>query len=442
MNKKAVTEKQRTANQKNARKSTGPKTPEGKQVAARNALKHGLLARSVVIDSDAAPESREEFDALLADFVADLKPTTVVEETLVERIATCYWRLRRAHRFEAGAIQSAMCGTAAPGGENAEKSIELAVTLDTLKRKIKIAQRNLDHLVELQTVLEKPGGTVTPEESEYLNSELPDFLRENEIYLGIAGLSGASPTQKVQDVLWHAIRRRKNDLAELREQHETAVSEDKHRRAHRFEAGAIPSAMCGTAAPGGECGTVAPGRENAEESIELAVLPIDESFIRVIRYETMLDRQFHRALSELRKLRRDHNRDHDPSRARKQADVASGVPAGRPDPSREHNQPTASSLSPSQLSLSVSRRRVNNPCRESDGAIPCDRITCRARCDYAHGTLFTGRSGFLSPRRFASDRVCWYSSCLRRGSELNSIRCSVYHERIRIGGQGRHGAGR
>jgi hypothetical protein len=44
-----ASEKQVLANQQNALKSTGPKTDEGKAIAARNSLKHGLLAKEVVI---------------------------------------------------------------------------------------------------------------------------------------------------------------------------------------------------------------------------------------------------------------------------------------------------------------------------------------------------------------------------------------------------------
>ena len=45
-----TTDKQFAANQCNAGKSTGPTTLAGKAKAARNALKHGLLAQEIVID--------------------------------------------------------------------------------------------------------------------------------------------------------------------------------------------------------------------------------------------------------------------------------------------------------------------------------------------------------------------------------------------------------
>ena len=45
-------EKQFAANRRNAAKSTGPKTAQGKQVARTSALKHGLRAEPVVIPKD------------------------------------------------------------------------------------------------------------------------------------------------------------------------------------------------------------------------------------------------------------------------------------------------------------------------------------------------------------------------------------------------------
>jgi hypothetical protein len=37
------------ANRRNALRSTGPKTEEGKSTAARNARKHGILSREVLM---------------------------------------------------------------------------------------------------------------------------------------------------------------------------------------------------------------------------------------------------------------------------------------------------------------------------------------------------------------------------------------------------------
>ena len=80
----------------------GPQTPEGKAVVKKNALKHGLCAREVVIQAGDGQESQEEFDHLLARLWDDLQPQGALEEMQVERIAVCYWRLWRGLRAEMG----------------------------------------------------------------------------------------------------------------------------------------------------------------------------------------------------------------------------------------------------------------------------------------------------------------------------------------------------
>ena len=53
-----ASEKQMLANQKNALKSTGPKTAKGKALAKRNSRKHGLWAKDVVITEGEGAEER------------------------------------------------------------------------------------------------------------------------------------------------------------------------------------------------------------------------------------------------------------------------------------------------------------------------------------------------------------------------------------------------
>jgi hypothetical protein len=53
-----ATEAQVQANRLNARKSTGPRTAQGKEKASQNSVTHGLFAREGVIRG----EDREEFE--------------------------------------------------------------------------------------------------------------------------------------------------------------------------------------------------------------------------------------------------------------------------------------------------------------------------------------------------------------------------------------------
>jgi hypothetical protein len=101
---KAITSKQLAANRRNAQRSTGPRTPNGKARSRWNALKHGVLAKAVIPEPLEPYESRQEFGRLLATLRDEFAPQSAVEEMLLETIATCYWRLARLVRAEAAAI--------------------------------------------------------------------------------------------------------------------------------------------------------------------------------------------------------------------------------------------------------------------------------------------------------------------------------------------------
>jgi hypothetical protein len=86
-----TSERQKAANRANALHSTGPKTQEGKAVVRLNALRHGLLARDVVLPG----EDADAFEDLLNQVRAELSPVGPIEELLVDRVVNIMWRLRR-----------------------------------------------------------------------------------------------------------------------------------------------------------------------------------------------------------------------------------------------------------------------------------------------------------------------------------------------------------
>src|SRR5271165_3053512 len=89
------------ANRRNALKSTGPKTEQGKRRSRRNAVRHGLTAETVV----AALEDIEDYRLFEASIIAGYDAQTAVERELVLRLASLLWRIRRATGIETDLLQ-------------------------------------------------------------------------------------------------------------------------------------------------------------------------------------------------------------------------------------------------------------------------------------------------------------------------------------------------
>jgi len=89
------------ANRRNARKSTGPNTEEGKRRSRCNAVRHGLTAETVI----RALEDAEDYKAFEATIIADYDAQSAVERELVLRLAGLLWRLRRATTMETGLFE-------------------------------------------------------------------------------------------------------------------------------------------------------------------------------------------------------------------------------------------------------------------------------------------------------------------------------------------------
>ena len=77
---KTVSLRKMEANRRNALRSAGPRTAQGKRKARWNALKHGLLSQEVVIPIEQGNERGAEFARLLAQLRRDLRPRGVLEE--------------------------------------------------------------------------------------------------------------------------------------------------------------------------------------------------------------------------------------------------------------------------------------------------------------------------------------------------------------------------
>ena len=84
------------ANRRNALRSTGPNTEEGKGRSRQNAIRHGLCAETVI----EMVEDTEDYQGFEAAIIADYDAQTAVERELVLRLASLLWRLRRATAIE------------------------------------------------------------------------------------------------------------------------------------------------------------------------------------------------------------------------------------------------------------------------------------------------------------------------------------------------------
>jgi hypothetical protein len=94
--------KQIDANRRNARRSTGPNTPEGKAASRQNAVTHALFAHETVLPE----EDRAQLQALVSAYFAEFRPASACEEFLVRQMASAQWRLHRLNRVESGVFDA------------------------------------------------------------------------------------------------------------------------------------------------------------------------------------------------------------------------------------------------------------------------------------------------------------------------------------------------
>ncbi len=99
-----ATPRQIAANRRNALKSTGPRTAEGKLRSSQNGLKHGLCATHIVLPF----EDEKEFEELRQALRDEYKPEGIREALYVDQIARHWWRLQRSSRVETALLHNRM----------------------------------------------------------------------------------------------------------------------------------------------------------------------------------------------------------------------------------------------------------------------------------------------------------------------------------------------
>jgi hypothetical protein len=113
----------------NGAKSRGPVTTAGRLKSSRNAIRHGMLSKVLLIEG----ESLENFVSLFKELLDEFQPRTGVETTLVENMAISRWRQTRLLNLESAGISSQIRKQAETGQpQHADPAARAADAVKTL----------------------------------------------------------------------------------------------------------------------------------------------------------------------------------------------------------------------------------------------------------------------------------------------------------------------
>jgi hypothetical protein len=259
------------ANRRNARHSTGPKTPEGKAASSLNATKYGMLSRQLIVQGQYIQESPEEFQNFWTEYHEHLAPVGPLEEMLVDQIVALNWRMRRVRAAESG---------------------EIALSVDAgCRHRAKRAQMGLDELSETEQC---------PHPDTYMEKDLLELREKIEqggeftraAIVEIAGnAEGCYPSIISRlDTLYVQISKNPGNLdpAALRETNQQIILD------------ALDDEIKKLA---GQISTRRKHQEFKEQAQRNAdFIPRMDTVQRILRVETALERQLFRAMDQLERL--------------------------------------------------------------------------------------------------------------------------------------------
>ncbi len=292
------------ANKKNASKSTGPKTDDGKAVVKLNALKHGLLAKEMIIRAGDGKEDEKAFVAMLQDLCEELSPEGTIEEMLVERIAACYWRLRRSAKFEVGVLREELDRAVSdykPIATWKDKKVDLFAEYDSLIEEERRVIKENKHCIKLL----KNGLALDKEPQEDMNIDMWLY------YSTLIGLNFVTETWTDPDLDTERFDEQEMTIQEMREFLFKKGWNDKTIRESFIEQDLDGITECEKSLE-----ELARLRCNAElkatRLIQSKSLPDALTMDRIVRYETAIERQMYRALNQFERLQRQRAGDNVP----------------------------------------------------------------------------------------------------------------------------------
>lgn len=229
-----MNERRKAANRRNARKSTGPRSPEGKAVVAGNALRHGLLAKHALLPE----EDVEAFEQLRDGVLDELRPEGALETEYAEEIVAGLWRLRRARDIEAGLLAWQ----------------QSQVQIDRIRNEMKEMERR--HNINHPLVSEDDPGEFGPAEesrTEAMAQQEQGLARLGGAFLRDAGLGdGLGKLSRYETTIRRAIDRALSELERMQQA----------RRGRQESAGdtsaqlmALPVSQEGAGSAGGDTGS-------------------------------------------------------------------------------------------------------------------------------------------------------------------------------------------
>ncbi|MCX6621320.1 MAG: hypothetical protein NTY38_09605 [Acidobacteria bacterium] len=128
------------ANQQNATRSTGPRTPEGKAASASNSTRHGLTGNFHLLPG----EDPADYSELFNEYANEFQPATEHESFLVIQMIEARWKLERIERLQGEAFEQLIASGDQTQSPNARIVAALNLSspaLDRLQRYAAQAER-------------------------------------------------------------------------------------------------------------------------------------------------------------------------------------------------------------------------------------------------------------------------------------------------------------